>query len=225
MIYMGIFSFRGYGPGRGVRKDERKLKRPFLLFYYLFFNFTKFIKTSMLFTVVCLPVITIGPAICGMTYINYCIAEDKPSFFLSDFFEHFRKNFFKGLFAFIITLIPLFSYTVALFNAEAIPHFKNFLMPLLLVNLIMLMMSFYIYPLIVFYDIPFFAVFKNALLFALIKLPLNLLVAAVILGLITVTFYYIPVIGMIVTPLFLISFLNYFSTFSVWPTIKKYMEV
>ncbi len=221
---MGIFSFTGYGPGKGVRKDERKLKRPFLLFYYLFFNFTKFIKTSMLFSILCLPVITIGPAICGMTYINYCIAENKPTFFLSDFFEHFKKNFFKGLFAFIITLIPLFSYTVALFNSEAIPHFKSFLMPLLLVNLIMLMMSFYIYPMIIFYDIPFFSIFKNALLFALIKLPLNLLIAAVIIGLVIVSFGFSSIVGMIITPLFLIAFLNYFAIFSVWPTIKKYME-
>ncbi len=221
---MGIFSFTGYGPGKGVRKNERKLKRPFLLFYYLFFNFTKFIKTSMLFTVTCLPVITIGPSICAMTYISYCIAEDKPSFFISDYFEYFRKNFFKGLFAFILTLVPLFSYTVALFNSEAIPHFKIFLMPLLLVNLIMLMMSFYIYPLIIFYDIPFFAVFKNALLFALIKLPLNLLIAACVIGLVVVSFGFSSVIGMIITPLFLVAFLNYFTTFSVYPTIKKYME-
>ena len=220
---MGIFSFSGFGPGKGVRKDERKLKRPFLLFYYLFINFTKFIKMSVLFTLTCLPVITIGPAICGMTFINYSIAENKPMFFFSDFFEHFRKNFIRGLFAFIITLVPAFSYMVARANVAAIPHFNNFLMPLLLVNLIMLMMSFYIYPMIVFYDIPFWSIFKNALLFALIKLPLNLFVAAVIVGLVVVLFYWSSIIGMIITPLFLVSFLNYFATFSVWPTIKKYL--
>lgn len=221
---MGIFSFSLQGPGKGVRKDARKLKRPFLIFYYLFANLTKFFKMSMLFTLTCVPIITIGPSICGLTYISYCISEDKPTFLLSDYFEHFRKNFFKGMLAFFITLIPLFSLIVLHLNLNAVPHFGMLYMPLLLVNVIMLMMSFYIYPLIIFYDIPFWAVFKNAFLFALVKLPLNFLVAFVIVAIVALSFGIYPVIGWIVTPLFLIMFINYFATFSVWPAIKKNME-
>lgn len=221
---MGIFSFTSQGPGRGVRKDARKLKRPFLFFYYLFANITKFFKMSMLFTLTCIPVITIGPSICGLTYISYCITEDKPAFILSDYFEHFRKNFFKGMIAFFITLIPVFSLIVLRLNINAVPHFSKLLMPLLLVNVIMIMMSFYIYPLIIFYDIPLWAVFKNSFLFALIKLPLNFFVALIIVALVAASFGFHPVIGWIVTPLFLIMFINYFATFSVWPTIKKNME-
>lgn len=221
---MGIFSFTPLGPGRGIGKNERKLKRPVLLFYLIFINISKFIKMSMLFTVTCLPVITIGPSICGLTYISKNIAEDKPLFLFSDFFEHFRKNFIKSLFAFIITLIPAFSYLTLFFNMEAVPHFKSLLVPLLFINLLMFMMSFYIYPLIVFYDIPLWAVFKNSFLFAMVKLPLNLFIALIVIGVVILTFGIYPVIGYIITPLFLIMFINYFITFSVWPTIKKNME-
>ena len=221
---MGIFSFTSYGPGKGVRKDARKLKRPFLLFYYLFANITKFIKMSMLFTLTCLPVITIGPSICGLTYISYCVAEDKPSFLLSDYFEHFRKNFFKGIFAFLITLVPVFSYFVVYLNLNRVPNFSMLIMPLLLMNVIMLMMSFYIYPLIIFYDIPLWAIFKNAFLFTMIKLPLNLLVAFIVIGIVVLSFGFHSIIGWIITPLFLFMFINYFATFSVWPSIKKNME-
>ena len=221
---MGIFSFTPQGPGKGVSKNERKLKRPFLLFYLMLANFTKFIKLSMLFTLTCLPVITIGPSICALTYISKNIAEDNPVFLISDYFEHFKKNFFKGLASFIITLVPAFSYFTLFFNVGAVPHFKMLLTPMLLINFIMLIMSFYIYPLIVFYDIPLWAVFKNSFLFALIKLPLNLLVALLVIAIVILSFGIHPTVGYIIMPLFLVMFINYFTTFSVWPTIKKNME-
>ena len=221
---MGLFSFSSYGPGRGVRKDERKLKRPFLFFYYLFFNFFKIVKLSMLFLVTCIPVVTIGPSICGLTYISQCFTENNPVFLISDYFEHFKKNFFKSIFAFFLSLIPVFSFILVFINLKTVPHFSYFTMPLLLVNLIVLMMSFYIYPLLVFYDIPFFAVLKNSFIFALIKLPLNLFIAFVVILIVALSFGFIPQIGWVLAPFFLTSFINYFTTYSVWPTIKKNME-
>ena len=113
---MGLFSFSSYGPGRGGRKDERKLKRPFLFFYYLFFNFFKIVKLSMLFLVTCIPVVTIGPSICGLTYISQCFTENNPVFLISDYFEHFKKNFFKSIFAFFLSLIPVFSFILVFIN-------------------------------------------------------------------------------------------------------------
>ncbi len=220
---MGIFSFTQHGPGRGVKKDARKLKRPFLIFYYLLINLTKFIKMSLLFTLTSLPVVTIGASICGLTYFSYSVAEDKPIFLFSDYFEKFRKNFFKGLFAFLFTLIPLVSFFVCYLNIGRIPHFRNLIFPLLLVNIIVLMMSFYIYPQIIFYDIEFFGIIKNSFIFAMIKLPLNIFVAFIVLLILYLAFL-IPHIGYVLSPLFLIAFINYFVTFSVWPTIKKHME-
>ena len=221
---MGIFSFTAHGPGKGVRKDERKLKRPLLLFYYLFYYFTSFIKASMLFTLFCIPVITIGPSICGLTFLMQSISEDKHIFLLSDFWEHFRKNFLKGMLSFIITLIPLFSLYTIFINMAKVPHFTNLIAPLIIVISIMFMMSFYIYPLMVFYDLPLWAIFKNAFIFTMIKLPFNLFITIILLCIIFAAFYFYPVIGYIITPLFLAAFINYFTVFSVWPTIKKHME-
>ena len=178
----------------------------------------------MLFLVTCIPVVTIGPSICGLTYISQCFTENNPVFLISDYFEHFKKNFFKSIFAFFLSLIPVFSFILVFINLKTVPHFSYFTMPLLLVNLIVLMMSFYIYPLLVFYDIPFFAVLKNSFIFALIKLPLNLFVAFVVILIVALSFGFIPQIGWVLAPFFLTSFINYFTTYSVWPTIKKNME-
>lgn len=221
---MGIFSFTAHKPGKGVSKDGPKLKRPFLMFAYLFENFWNFIKMSLLFTLTCIPVVTIGPSICGLTYFSKCVTTDVHMFLLSEYFETFKKNFFKGLFASVINLIPVFSLFLVYSNIKLIPHFQSLLIPLVIVNILVIMMSFYIYPLIISYDIPLWAVYKNSFIFAMIKFPLNFIIAVIAVALILVAFGFYPIIGFILTPLFLAAFVNYLPTFAVWPTIKKYME-
>ena len=137
---MGIFSYTPQKPGRGIRKDGPKLRRPFLFFSLLFENIWNFIKMNFLFFITALPIVTIGPAICGLTYYSKCVTDDLHVFLLSDYLEYFKKNFLKGLIASIINLIPLFSLVIIFINMKTVPHFKMFLMPVALANIIILIM-------------------------------------------------------------------------------------
>ena len=107
---------------------------------------------------------------------------------------------------------------------KTVPHFKMFLMPVALANIIIIIMSFYVYPMIITYDIPLWAVYKNAFIFTMAKLPLNIVIAAIFIGIIVLSFGFYMMVGFILAPIILFSLLNFISVYALWPTIKKHME-
>ena len=221
---MGIFFYTPQRPGKGVKKDGPKLRRPFLFFSLLFENIWNFIKMNFLFFITALPIVTLGPAICGLTYYSRCVTDDLHVFLLSDYLEYFKKNFFKGIIASVINIVPLLSLIMIFTNMNTVPHFKMFILPVLLVNLIIIMMSFYVYPMLITYDIPLWAVYKNAFIFTMAKLPINLVIAAIFIGIIVLCFGFYLIIGFIAAAIILFSLLNFITVFALWPTIKKHME-
>lgn len=237
---MGIFSYTPLGTGKGVRKDGPQLRRPFQFFSLLFDNIWNFMKMNLLFLITCVPVITIGPSICALTYYSKCVTTETHMFLLTEYFEYFKKNFFKGILVALINIVPFMSLIAIYFNIGAVPHFSMLFLPVLLVNLIIIIMSFYVYPMLITYDLPLWAIYKNAFIFTMIRLPLNiftlivffLIIAAACAIHLLLGNLLMPIIGyglsIIVSVIFagciLLSLLNYLTTFTVWPTIKKYME-
>lgn len=237
---MGIFSYTPQRPGKGVRKDGPQLRRPFQFFALLFDNIWNFMKINLLFIITCIPVITIGPSICALTYFSKCVTTETHMFLFSDYFEYFKKNFFKGILTSVINVVPLISFIAIIMNVGTIPHFSMLILPVLLVNLIVIIMSFYVYPMLITYDLPLWAIYKNAFIFTMIKLPVNIFALVVFLLIIVAACAIHIILGNLLMPLIgyglsivvsvifagclLMSLLNYLATFTVWPTIKRYME-
>lgn len=65
---MGIFNDY-MREGRGVDKGPDERPRFIVFFDILFRKFWSLIKVNLLFVLACIPVVTIGPAIAGMTKI------------------------------------------------------------------------------------------------------------------------------------------------------------
>lgn len=221
---MGIFSYSPQREGKGVGKDSPKLKRPFLFFQLFYNNFWDFIKLSMIFFVTCIPIITIPASICGMTYVSKCYAIETHTFLLSDYFEYFKKYFFKSIVVSIVNLIVAFSLYIVISNYNTITQFQNLLVPIVIINLLMLVMDFYIFPMLITYDIPLWAVFKNSFILSMVKFPMNLLIALIFVAIVACAFGFYPIIGMVLTPFILTGFLGFLATFYVWPTILKNMS-
>ena len=95
-------SFLGFGAdyekaGSGISKNAPK-KKPFFLFWEMYFGrFWKLIKLSLLTFVFCIPVVTIGPAIAGMTKVLRCYQLDKDTFIWHEFWKGFSQNWKKSL--------------------------------------------------------------------------------------------------------------------------------
>lgn len=221
---MGIFSYTPLKEGKGVREDAPKLRSPFLFFYIFGTRFFALVKLNILYILSCLFIVTIGPATAALTSVLKNYIEEKHVFLFHDYFEAFRENFFKGLGVFAINAVAMYSLYTVYVNYEVVPQFAPLLFPVLFVNLLILIMDFYIYPMMVTYDIPFFALIKNGLIFALIKLVPNVLAVLLFAGIYYVALYMYPVIGIILSVIFLPVLLWMFAIFYNRNYIKKLME-
>ena len=98
-----IFNFDK--PGPGVDKNAPK-KAGFALFKEIFFEkFWNFIPLSLLYIVMCLPVVTVGLADVGIAYITRNFARRKSVFLVADFFGAIKKNWKQALIVGIINLV------------------------------------------------------------------------------------------------------------------------
>ena len=66
-------------------------------------------------------------------------------------------------------------------------------------------------------------ILKNAWIFALAKLPQNLVFLIIIAGVHGLLLYYVPVAWLVLMPLFLITWTSYTMNYYSWHVITKYM--
>ncbi len=245
---MGILSFNqgSYtSAGKGVEKDEKTLIRPLLFFVEYFSKYGKILKANVLYLLLCLPVVTAGPAMAGYTYVLKTLEKREHSFVFSDFFEHFRKNWLQGFLMSLVNLLVGYSLFLVVANFQIIPHLQNFLFPLLVAAVLVIIMNFYIWPMMVIYDLSFGSLLKNGFLFALIRLPINLVILVLWLLVIALVYggvYFLSalvsamfqltgvdlslmaVLGIVATVFLGSSMPAFLSVFSVMPSIRKHME-
>ena len=177
-----------------------------------------------------------GPATAGFTYVIRNIQRREHAWVLSDFWEHFRKNFKQG---FIMSVVDLVGYTLL----YVVYYFYVYVAPvdmpqmgtvipniaaglIIAVTVIFTWAHFYIYTMMVTFELKFSKLFKNAVIFAIGKLPLNIfitiIVGAVLAGCLYL-FVLSPMVLAIIVGLILFSLIGLIVVFSTYPTIDKLM--
>lgn len=165
-----------------------------------------------------------GPATCGLTYILRNYTRQEHAWTFSDFFDRAKQNFKQGLLAGIIDIALVLSCsmyvamdTTALTGAQW--YLVTFKYIALIVFVIYFIMRFYIYTLIVTFDMSFKAIIKNAWIFVILGFFRNLCsVFFIVLSLATSVGYMLAFFG-----LFTLAFCRYIAVFNGYPVIEKYM--
>ena len=229
---MSLFGMHDYEKaGSGISKNAPK-KKPFFAFIELYFRkFWKLIQLNIITFLFCIPVVTIGPALAGMTKVLRNFTLEKNSFIMHDFWKGFKQNWKQSL--------PVGLLDV-LFTVSAMAALKVY--PDLYTNtgsavyivlcvisisfaLTVLMMNFYIMPMIVATNLNFANIIKNAFYLTCIALKKNiitlLIVAAV--GLILYVSVILHVTTAIIIPFWPISFIGFVIIFNSYPQIQKYV--
>ncbi|MBR5922513.1 MAG: DUF624 domain-containing protein [Clostridia bacterium] len=232
--FFGLFNYEKEGPG--IDKDAPK-KKTFIVFLEMFkINFWKFIPINLVFILLNLPVLTGGLASAGMTHVVRNTARDKHSFGMSDFFETIKKNWKQSLIAGIVNVLILALafyaarfYGAAYGNTHGTVWLIGFSVTLSLL-MVFTFAKFYIWTMIITFDLPLFTIYKNGIRFAFINLLRNALVG--ILMLLTYAFYGV-LIYILPGPFKIIIILLMVCTlpayrylmiqFVAFPAIKKYM--
>lgn len=170
-----------------------------------------------------LPLMLMGPFTAGLTYVLRNYARQEHAFMVSDFFEHSRKNWKQGLLASVLGIAVLYLFVTAFFF-----YLTKISLPVLLaitfvMGMLLISMTFYVYPMMVTFQMKFTHILKNAWIFALAKFPQNLFFAIIIFGVHFALLWYVPVIWMILMPIILVAWSGYTMNYYVWHVMDKYM--
>lgn len=183
---MGLFSLRPdyISDGPGVSKNAPKKHGFFLFFEILFRKFFKLINLNFIYFLSLFTIIGIGPATAGMTYVLRNFSREEHAFVWLDFkdaaFKNFKQSFIVTLINFIglaVLICSDFYYGSVYLNIEnpSIFHLLPFAVSMF-ATVIFFFMQFYLYIMIVTFDLSLKQLYKNALIFAFYGFPRNLLI-------------------------------------------------
>lgn len=172
-----------------------------------------------------------GPATCGFTYVLRNMQRQEHAWVFSDFREHFAKNFKQGVAMSVIDLTAAFllyvafcfyAYTmpVTMPGSSALASVAKYF--IIVLSAVFAIMHFYIYTMIVTFDMKLKDIFKNALIFTFAKLPINILLSAIIVCAVFASLWY-TAIGVICAFVFTLSLLAFLVIFCIYPSIDKTM--
>jgi len=172
-----------------------------------------------------------GPATCGFTYVLRNMQRQEHTWILSDFREQFAKNYKQGV---IMSIIDVFAaivlYVAYCFYAYSMPAMMSGSIAIaalgqyfiIVISVLFIVMHYYIYTMIVTFDMKLKDIFKNAVIFSLAKLPLNIFISIILIAAVLVSIWYF-LIGILCAVIISLALLGFIIVYSVYPTIERSM--
>lgn len=176
-------------------------------------------------------VFTSFPCTMGFTYILRNIQRREHAWIGHDLIKHTKLNYLKGVINGIVTLgvYILLWFAHGIYSSGILPlgMTNTYLSYMMIVfAMVFTWMQFYVNTMIVTFDLGMRDIYKNACIFAIGKLPLNLMITVVcvlILYLITLAFSHIPFLAFLLIFVIWYSLFGFITVFTVYPTIDKHM--
>lgn len=222
---MGLFgNYENAGPG--IPKSELEKKGIFKFFEIYFRKFWNLVLLNLIFLLFCIPIVTVGPAIAGITKVTRNFSQERPIFLWHEFVKTFKSCFKQS---FVMGLIDIL-FTVAAF--VAIPAYMNmaqqksfFYIPFVItlsMTFIFLMMHFYIYLMIVSTNLTLGKIVKNSFILVSLGLKQSLLTLLAIFFIVAMLFLFLPYSSFIM-PFIPFSLIALTVSFNCFPVIRKFV--
>ncbi|MBO5248839.1 MAG: YesL family protein [Clostridia bacterium] len=213
--------------GKGVTKEDVAAETPLKRFFVEFVHrFWQLILLNLLYVVACIPIITVGPATAAMNYVCRNFSQAKPVFFFPDFIEKCKEHFKQGLAVWMIQLLTggllvfaFLGWTDSAFQVSG--GLRTAAVVVILVFAYLLICSsFYIYPMMVSFDLTVKQLIRNSVILAMTQLWRNLVILVVLGILVVVSFLFWPLTFPVL--LFLaFTLMAYVSNSLVFPVLKR----
>lgn len=225
---MSLFRPNYEAEGPGVRKDEKQPVGFIRFFKVIGHRFWQIIALNALYVFACLPIVTIGGATAGMTYVMRNFSQSKHAYFFSDFVEKGKENFLKGLAVVLIdavvAFLTVYSYFFWSSSQLAVSGIVRTiaLVCVFLVAYILVCTNFYVFPMMVSFDLPLKNILKNSLILGIYKLGQNLLMI-LFNGVITAACLLLFPLSMPFILFFSFTLCSLFNNFLVYPILVRYV--
>lgn len=144
--------------------------------------------------------VTVGPFQAGFSYIFRNYAREEHAFIFSDFREHSAKNWKQGLIHSLLTLLLVALFPIAIYvyrNLFGGQMWGALLNAVIVLSAVLVYMAqFFIYQMMLTFDLPLRHIYRNALLLVMAKLPfcllLSLLSLLILVGLPLLFYLFLP---------------------------------
>lgn len=182
---------------------------------------------------IAITVLTWGWQNVGAAYNLRSMVRGDSTFLWSDYFYAIRRNLRQAFLFGILDLLILFVLVCdILFFYPLSTNFTYGLMYglVLALGIIYLVMRFYIYPMMITFDLSIYKLLKNALIFTMLGIKRNLVatlgIAAVLVLNVVAIFWGLSVgfsVPLILPFFYLLALLGFISMYAAYPNIKRYM--
>ncbi len=185
--------------------------------------------TTVMYCLGALVIFTWGWVNVGTTYIMRNLVKGEPIFFMHDFFYAIKRNLKQGLIMGIVDSLILFIlvYDTVFAYVNIFYNFPKFLFfAFVMLDIVYFIMRFYIYNVLITFDLSVFKIIKNAFIFSALGLKRNAVAFLGIAALLLIDYYFLmllPPLGIILPIIMLYGYCAYIGTYASWPKIKEIM--
>jgi uncharacterized membrane protein YesL len=189
--------------------------------------FSPTVATYILYAISALFIFTFGPVNAGCAYIIKNLIKGEPVFLWQDFITTIKRNWKQALpmgildlAVIALSIFSLMSYYVNYAN------YYVFFWTMLLIIMLYTFIRFYLYTIMVTFELGFFQIIKNSMIFALLGFWRNLaMFSGICLMIFLVVWLGSLFIPIAVISLFILIFATsaFMGTYAAYPKIKKYM--
>jgi uncharacterized membrane protein YesL len=136
---------------------------------------------NIIVMVCCIPIVTIGAAFTAMHYVLLKMVRGEEGYLFRGFLKSFKQNFKQAtaIWLMILLFIAVFVGDTLVFNYSTIEFPAVFKIVLVMVGIIVVLISTYIFPLLARFDNTVKNTVKNATLLAVANLPKTLAMALI----------------------------------------------
>jgi len=177
--------------------------------------------------------ITFGWQNVGAAYLTRELVRGRPVFVWSDYFyavkRNFKQAFWIGIIDFLVCSVLIYDF-VQFYNMTGNLGLDLMFWCICGVSVIYMFIRFYIYLLLINFDLKTVKIFKNALIFTALGFKRNILALVWLIVVIAVNvvliLVFLPmniIIPLILPFLYLSAFALFTTTYAAYPVIKKYM--
>lgn len=181
------------------------------------------IAVSFLWVLLCIPIITIGPATTALYYVVVKVIRKERGYIFREFMKSFKLNFKKGA---IVGIFNILIFVILVFDIYYAWSWMSidlnmgllFLGVFLALTLIVLCITIYLYPILSRFDLSVKQLIKSTVFMSMKHLPYTL-----ILALTTIAAIFIVYAGPVM--LFIIpGALTYLNSYIIERVFRKYMQ-
>ena len=176
-----------------------------------------------------LALLTFGLSMVGSTYIVRNIVKGDPVFFMQDYFYAIKKNLKQGLIFGIIDvgLLFLIFYDIIFFAANASTYVTSLMFYFAVaIGIIYFVMRYYIYVMMITFDLNLYKLLKNALIFSIVGFKRNFLGTLGIIALVLFSYGLLmafPPIGALLPFILTVAVGQFIGIYTSWPKIYSVM--